>query len=62
MRLGWTFKRHYRRLHPVMHLELLKDVGNIMLHRFFGQVQLQADLLVAGAGGDQFQYFLFTFG
>ena len=41
--------RQQRRLDPVPHLQLLQDVGHVVLDRLLAELQLRADLLVAVA-------------
>src|SRR5690242_15414642 len=50
------------RLDAIAHLQLLHDVGHVMLDRLFADLQLDGDLFVGTALGDVVQDLLFALG
>lgn len=44
-------------LRPVRNLQLVKDIGDVIAHRFGADMELVGDLVVIFASGNQMQHF-----
>ena len=53
-----TLARQQSGLNAIPHLELLENVGHVVLDRLLLKVEFSADLLVAAALGDEAKYLL----
>lgn len=53
---------NHRGFRPVLRLQFGKNVGHVMLHGLFLQVELLGDLFVAETAGDKLQNLTFPFG
>ncbi len=53
----FSFECQKRGFDAIPHLELLQNVGHVMLDRLFGQMQLVSNLLIALAGRHKLQNF-----